>query len=549
MDTHVKYILLLLVVTVVCIGVSADVKYDKDYSSDTGLPGHYVSDLSIIQPEITKLQQQIQTLTSRTNVESLPDYDANSGVSYIYSNGKLSTTTGAPTITNINNLFKYQSKFTHGTNQFWVSTIYGEGTKNILYTLPGDDSHITLIPVSGGYNIQFTKNNSTIKVYLLYGTNLTTTVTSPNSKEYVFQFNPNGKLQYQNLDITVSVPSSPTDLTLPVVKNNSSTGSLHPVLYNSTATSIIQLNIQKQNTSNVSINNLVYFGLTSGNLLPPPNTPYTFLGTPNTDKTISASIPLPQVILGNTLGTIANLGLFAKTLTATSSPTGANITGAAGYIYTGLKSVDATSATNYRIHYVTTHFGDNRTLQLPSLWHSSEFALSAQPRYSIYVVLADTDTDDISDLIFEDINETKGTQTVVLFGSPYSGFSSSSAYQSLADRASTSASSSEITNMGSQRYYQQFGPYNLNSLLFFKFNENGIPHAFPATVSFANSEGWSIISAEPTGFGATSYIPVNYGTKQSYNLSEKDYQNFYNFDAQTFTHRVYTGNATTWEDY
>ena len=549
MDIQVIYILLLVVVTVVCIGVSAGVKYDKTEmtKSSIGIPGHEPQnqDLAILS-EIDDLKHKITNLTASYDIIiDTINYFETSNVIYTYSDGKLTSSSGTPSIKNLNTLFQYKALYTNYDNNVIVPDyVFWSAATSFPGQLTGENGNITLTKQSSGYykislGIDPTLNDTT--PYYLFIENNALKLSTDENRADTFIFSKSGILATTDEYLEVSKPTG-DELTGITLEKNSGIF-LRVIYYGDTvqpatgALGIRLMFVSNETPTFSPINSIQYFGLTSANLYPPPVKPNTYFLASSVNNEITALTPLPQILYNNTFGDALKLGLFAKCIDADPTATDAGVNGAT---YTGITAADETSTTNYRIHYITTHLITNGTIELPSLWLDHTPAL--QPKYSIYVILANEDTPNIDNLTIRDVNQTKGTQTVVLLGSP-SLRPSVYDYQSLLSRTDSIMSAAELTNYAPGNTFSQFflpyGDYNLDALIFFKFNSNDIPQSINVNSVTYTDIGWEINDAITPGSGPLTFIPILYSrSNQIYTLQKSDFQNYYLFNNGDYTHRV-----------
>ena len=536
---QVIYIMLLLVVTIICIGVSAGVKYDKEQitKSSNGIPAHQDDpDYNNIQSDIDTLKNQIATLTANVNqdIETLV-YNEASDIVYTYNND-LITSSGTPTIDDINTLFKYKAFY---NNQSATTLIPGSDKKSVS-SYPREstrsDANLTLETTASKFlRIYFTES----KLYIsMDGTNPNPILTDKGYQATSFSVDEEGLLKSSNNKYILF-------------------GTNYLKLFYTAGAGTVGIRLMltsKTTTTTSNVNQLQYFGLTSAKLYPPPiNKNQSILDSSNSDGEITTLKPLRQVLgssdTTSVFGAALNIGLFAKCIAAANANALNNATTVNNATsYTGLDAGDLKDTTNYRIHYITTHFVSNGTLELPSLWLDHTPAL--QPKYSIYVVLADENTPNITNFTIKDVNQSQGTQTVVLLGSPYTG--DINYYQSLLPRTDGQMSTTPISTYPFSQFFSPCGDYNLNNLIFFKFNsDDSIPHSIPAVLDFRrqirgrvpSEGGWKITTNIAKGQGSFSFIPVSYNGTQNYDLSLADFQNYYTFDngTHTYTHKKLGG--------
>lgn len=547
MDIQVIYILLLVVVTVVCIGVSAGVKYDKTEmtKSSIGIPGHETQnqDLAILS-EIDDLKNKITNLTASydINIDTI-SYLATSNVIYTYSDGKLTSSYGTPSIKNLNTLFQYKALYTNYDNTVIVPNISGGVVASFPADVTGDNGNITLNKYNSyTYKISLGITATNTTPYYIFIENNALKLTTDEYRADTFMIFSDGILAtttYEYVEVSKPFVDGGTGITL---ETNSGIF-LRVIYYGDTvqpatgALGIRLMFVSKETPTFSPINSIQYFGLTSANLYPPPVKPNTTFLASSANNKITALTPLPQILYNNTFGDALKLGLFAKCITADPTASDAVVNVAT---YTGITAADETSTTNYRIHYITTHLITNGTIELPSLWLDHTPAL--QPKYSIYVILANEDTLNIDNLTIRDVNQSKGTQTVVLLGSPKRRPSVYD-FQSLLSRTDGIMSAAELTNYAPGNTFSQFfspyGDYNLDALIFFKFNSNDIPQSINVNSVTYTNIGWEINDAITPGSGPLTFIPILYSRpNQIYTLQKSDFQNYYLFNNGDYTHRV-----------
>ena len=249
-------------------------------------------------------------------------------------------------------------------------------------------------------------------------------------------------------------------------------------------------------TAEVNLNRIEYFGITV-----PDNYHFPLAqssldgiqiretGTQDTGNDQNTRVVPFQQFLGSVTKAVRSFGLFAKVNTTAPSD-GPSIVDPSGY--NGFKNVD----TNVRIGYITT-LPNGETISLDSLWGSDDVNGDfSQPRYSIYIVLDTGDNvQNDSHISFQDNNSTKGTQTVVIFGShlfDQSGQSSKPDYGTSLERGRTdfgdildtfgnltdnhfnaSLSPNNYILTKDSPSYLGHGQYNMNAIAFLSFNTIG----------------------------------------------------------------------------
>lgn len=311
------------------------------------------------------------------------------------------------------------------------------------------------------------------------------------------------------------------------------------------------------NTNEKNINRLEYFGITTETNFPLSINSLKGFTYGDDDKVA----PFEQFLGSSDNGfndQIRRFGLFAKT--HTSLPAAASTTDPSDY--SGFKGEE----TNIRISFIDSLINRN---SLHSLWSETEVA-PPQPKYSIYVVLDNNIYDGLTTtgITFEDINNVKGTQTIVIFGSRYFSSNGHADYgTSLArDHPNITNVLNNGDNLVDNNYnnntngfiltnddpiYLGHGAYNMNGIVFMKFNTSGDASNKSFTVGFGTDptnpqdQGWTYTQNQNPGNEALDLIPVFYNSvNPSVSLTTQHFRNYYHWDnvTATYTHYKYKGN-------
>jgi hypothetical protein len=305
-----------------------------------------------------------------------------------------------------------------------------------------------------------------------------------------------------------------------------------------------------------NINRLEYFGITTET-----NFPLSINSLKGFTISDAGTVEPFEQFLGSSDSGISNdirkFGLFAKTHTTAPIAGDPSITDPSGY--TGFTGVDD----HIRISFIDS-LPNNSTMNLPSLWDDSEVT-HPQPKYSIYVVLDKDIHTTTGSFNFKDTNNVKGTQTIVIFGSRYYSNNGHADYGTSLARDHPNITgildNDKLVDNLYNNYTLDFiltndnpiylghGAYNMNGVVFMKFNTSGDASYKRFTVEFgtgdqARNQGWTYgTSNEDQGL---DLIPVFYNSVDtSVNLTTQHFRNYYRWDGgtTTYTHYKYNGNA------
>lgn len=553
MDEYVTYLLAFAILVLISVVVSVSYKYDKDKGSDDGHPpGHSILDVEkLLQSEIDTLRTKIANLTATGDYADHHIYYVEKGNNEIYytyddSNKRLFRNSGDATLSNLNSLFSYEAYYhSERLNDFHFvftdTVILSKGTNT-------PEGNTALVTYNKKENTISGTSNTGVTRYLRYGK----VEGKDNSKNYIytstdkgnekFTINSSGELCLGNLVIRIYFAFLATSLK--VSTDPSSTYNNRLIMVSDTNGNIRLRYSQSRENEYKNINNIEYFGITSTKNYPLPYSIPNILGDTDNNN-ITKLNPFPQTLLSD-FGTIRNFGLFAKTNTALPDAASANEETDYFGFTTNLTS------DHLKIEYIATHYHSGEIIELPSLWRSSEVKFQNQPYYSIYVIITDDDYLDLYDTTFVDTNSTTGTQTIIIFGSPRSGYKvANKDYGVFLSKDNNIGYADPLVDLitpvkkdDKNRIYKPYGNFNMNALAIMKFNNDGQNHGYGVNTQYGRN-GWSITSKPTTGY--EEYIPINYGTPNRYQISKADYLNYYRFNANTYTHYFYNNSTTEWE--
>lgn len=546
MDTQLLYIIGFTILTFIALVVSLTFKYEHTLrmSNSGHPPGIDIVDVETpLQSERDELRTKISNLTADGESDSHHTDFIGTGVNnfyYTYDN-ELVKKDGAATITNLNGLFSHNVFYPVDWRRSAV-LIANISTTMSFGPTAGTDSHMTYNPNN---NIIASTSSGGQTLYLNYGRSKLKWSTIGFGGWVINSY---GELCMGDHPLNVKWNENTTELDATTSDNSDYNVRLVATTNN---TGKLRFSFFQRDTTgtNKNINNIEYFGITSANNYPLPAETSSIFGDPDISNNITTFGSLSQT-LKTDFGATRDFGLFAKTNTIepTTVPTLApSSTEEAGYV--GFTS--SLDPSYYRIEYTTTHFLSNSTMTLHPLFHSSEVAFGNQPYYSIHVVITEDDSS-INDITFVDGNNTKGTQTIVIFGSPRSGYKEANKnYGLFLSRGDTPFSDpvTDIADFGTgavtDKIYKAYGNFNMNALAIMKFNNDGQNHGHQVNTSYTE-DGWSITSTPNSGY--EEYIPINYGTSNPYQITKADYLNYYYYDTNTYTHYYYDVGASAWKN-
>jgi len=384
MDTQVKYILLLMVATIICVGVSVGIKYDKSsIKTHPQMPHAHIPDDNYsglsedIQNRITILQSQLDI--TNPEVESL-NSKLNNIIPILNSNGGITLETGEPTLADINKLFISES-----INETTLYGIY----KNEKFVVTENNGLFQI-------NVKFNDNN---------GNN--------------FNFDNNGFLQNVSHEYLIfdEIPSA-TALSTTSPKLQDAYGKYVLKLINAGVDSgNFSLAIIKLLTIPVTtqLYNLEYFGLTTDVNYPVPFSPKKYIK--NTDPFSLNTIPQTSDSF-----TPNGFGMFASVLptapinetAAQSAPTltfydGTNLIGFTASIDTDRYAISVLKSSILNSGSIPKDYQMN----IPANTTSYTIPANGALFYSINLLFLDNPDIDISNVAFVDTNNIKGVQNVL----------------------------------------------------------------------------------------------------------------------------------------
>jgi hypothetical protein len=446
MDTHVLHILLLLAITVVCIGVSVGVKYDKSQiAADThpDMSHGHVPDENY-QNLSTELQRQINSLNSQVLLDEndINEIANNFIPSLDSSNLPTIFTPGTMDLDDFAKLFPSES---------WLNAV---GYGYVGYNTGNSTSNYQLGELVG-HSFTITYNNN------MYNTGSEQILGNGSSKVTSFKLTSDGFITDSNNKIYYMTSQS--------FQNTPSTGnSIKEIIQKNGSAYIFRLQDKSgkikvyQGVSSPPLTTclyrLEYFGLTDDNNLP---SGYKIgwiekSGDQTTPPTLNS---IPQSKFSNTMG------LFASVYSNTpgAPPNGTDITDYVGFKSTISSDYYSISVLNSNI-LNSGNIPDGYTLSVPSNKPLYNIPANGQPFYSIHLVLL---TGQVSSQFYlKDTNNTPGVQNVVIFctSEQYQTVTSDPVYTQLA-RGSESVIISQDINfafLAKQLYnlYPNYVPVN-----------------------------------------------------------------------------------------
>ena len=478
---QVIYILLLLVVTIVCIGVSAGVKYDKESYVDTS-PGEKFG----------------HNVTETKNTMTTDDQARATIVSHI----KTPVDTGVSTKTNLDFINSSTTETEH-------HAIFSIGTKKITYT-SGQTKISDVDALFGNKTTSFKANVGQTSVITLTesGTSLYTIKHGSTTLNYtnkynrpdtnVFNFNESGILVDVFNNFIVSSSTDLSSASLSAKKIAATTDNIMRIGKSGSDT-ILQFGNPVYGSITTNLFKLEYFGINNNTNLPPP-IPTQIKNNSISQVSSTGTVTFntfPQTLDPNSTSNV--LGFFAKYKTdgtATASITPADFTGG---------TLTSTS-TNFQIEYLKL----SQNLQLQSLEASYSFTPSSStlPFYSIYLVLDDgIQTYNPTYTIIDD-NTVRGTQSIVIFGSTKPKTTTGEYLLARGSTDLTSALELTTTNL-EKNLFGLYGGFNMNAIVFFPMCiQNGVGSNESFTVNYDASTGFTL---EQSTSLSTTLIDYNSG--------------------------------------
>ena len=426
MDTQVKYILLLLVVTVVCIGISAGVKYDKSSikthpdmphahipdDNHSGLSQENQNKVKILQEQIEKSNMLIEM--GIKEVMSL-ETKLNNTVPILNSSGNIDYETGEPTLADINKLFISES-INDASDTLQYMTVYtNSGSTGISYNSTGVLLKI-LLSSNGKYSIE-TINKMYIH-FVLIGSVVWLSVNQLRTAAQ-FDFDTNGFLRSSGSYITLDNPAV-RDVGYTLKSSlKDAYGKYVLKLINSTTAGQFNLVAIKLLTTpkQTQLYNLEYFGLTTDiNYRVPFHPPiYININDPFSLNTI------PQT----SIGFVPNgFGMFASVFpNAAGDETAAQTGPAAGFTSYNGTNLSGFTSSIFRFRYAISVLNPgilnsgsipkDFKMNIPANITSYTIPANGEFFYSINLLFLDNPTTDISNVTFVDQNNIKGVQNVL----------------------------------------------------------------------------------------------------------------------------------------
>lgn len=387
MDTHVLHIFLLLAITLVCIGVSVSVKYDKSQiTTDThpDMSHAHVPDVNY-ENLSTESQKQINTLNSQVllnenDINDLANFERNANnviPSLDSSNLPTVLTPGIMDLDDFANLFPSES---------WLTAVgyVGYDTINATPNLQTNNTQ--------GYSFTLTYNDDTHQITISNG-HLFGSLANGSQLVSSFYLSSDGFLMSNSFP---SIYYTTSDAFHQFVQQVGP--SIKQIVQNNRSVYIFRLEGSKirvyQGVSSPPLTTclyrLEYFGLSNDNNLPSGND-INWVSSGVTFNTI------PQTAFTNTSGLFARVGGTGFTSTISSDH----------YSISVLNSNILNSG----------NIPDAYTLSVPSNKPFYNIPTNGHPFYSIHLVLL-TDVSTSSGFTLKDTNDTPGVQNVVIFCIP-----------------------------------------------------------------------------------------------------------------------------------
>ena len=463
MDTQVIYILLLLVVTIVCIGVSAGVKYDKESYVDTssGLKfGHVQAELT---NTMTTDDQATATIVS--HIKTPVDTGASTKTNLDFINSDTKENEHYATFSLLTKKITYNSG--RSTKISDVDTLFGKQTTSFK-AISGQTRTVTLSKLEN-FNFYFITFSSSKLTY----TNIT-----GSSGATAFTFDASGFVKDSNGQNFIV--SSTTDLNTSTLKAKNVANEADNIMRigKSGSDTILQFGNPVYTINTTNLFKLKYFGKTTVQSLPPP--------TSVSNHSISAFVSSSSTVIFNTFSQSLDssssnvLGFFSKYKAGVgASTTIGDFTG-------GIPS-----DTNSQIEYLKL----SPNLQLQSLKASYTFTPSSltSPFYSIYLVLDDGIQPYNPTYTITDDNTVKGTQSIVIFGSKNTDYTAGE-YLLAREGSADLTTRLELTSTYLvKNLFGLYGGFNMNAIVFFPMCiQNGASSNESFTVNYDASKGFTL---------------------------------------------------------
>ena len=573
MDTQVIYIMLLLVITVICIGISAGVKYDKNYTTGENLPyGHDYADeeqiqiLNTLSEEEAKLSALI-TSQAPLKKDFMSLNDEINNVTPVLVDGTITLEKKKPTLEDINKLFISESiNDLSGTQYHYnlYSTFLTDVTQNagqtgsqlkiqydsdtatyqifnnvnnaqqIVYQFNKDDVKFpSYIPSNFSEAYTFQNGTQTYASFLNDSPNVDVTLYTDK-----FSFDQNGFLMVKQKYVVIfsdmplnnnyfvltdsieyTMENAPTSFLLKIYENGLGIAGYE---YSLSAVKLLKTPLTTQ------LYNLEYFGLTTNTNLPPPISPQNYISK-SSPFTLTSIRQIPKSFT-NTLGIFATI----STVNPPDSITVANFTGLDANI----------TSDNYAINVVntTTPIPDNYIIPVYSTTVSYAIPTSGKIFYSINLLVFDN-VDLSNAFTIVDKNTVKGVQNIVIvcsprqFGQPSLG-NYGGTYYNILERGVRNFITTPTDTIDStfiqKQLYNKFSGYNMAAMIVFPLvYEHSVP-----SPSIDISKYYQVRSVDPK--------PINYTSFNS-GSSFEQYSYVWNNTTKTYTEYVLNNkNGNTW---
>lgn len=577
MDNQLVFIIGFVIITLIALVVSLTLKFerrDNDHHKEEDTEVIRVSENQFRISQLARATQPYNPTVS-TGVDGLaPHVDADGRTKLTYSrsgtgnNISFNSSEEYANLDSINSLFSHKPyiKMDWAGNSVLalnniVTNVYGSSSQGSIVGGEADPS--TYLKIK-----HMTVGGSAIKTITATKNGIELRLIKKNNMIYFHQFNPNDLEKY-HFDInSEGILTDGSGNEVEAIYNSTKAISLgndgdhrNRLVAVSSGGGNFQLmfvNIPDyENANEKNINRLEYFGITTGTNFPLSINSLKGFTFGDDHKVVPFEQFLGSLVNGFN-DEIRRFGLFAKTHTTAPALT-PSTTDPSGYV--GFKGTEP----NIRISFIDSL--PNGTKSLQSLWGETEVT-HPQPKYSIYVVLDNNiyDTANLS-ITFEDINNVKGTQTIVIFGSRYFSSNGHADYgTSLARDHPNITNVLNNDNLVDNSYnnntngfiltndnpiYLGHGAYNMNGIVFMKFNTSGDASNKSFTVGFGTDDvhpedqGWTYTQNQNTVNEALDLIPVFYNSvNPSVSLTTQHFRNYYHWDnvTATYTHYKYKGN-------
>lgn len=580
-----SYLILgIIFLVVICFVVSITFIYEKDKNSDKGLPpGHEIINIEIVIDEHTKSKHKQSHHGG--DLTTHPEFKE----------GKIVMVNGAPTLQNIEDLFKFSSyyspaKYIDNNNEVNYGFIQAYKNNNNDITGVRPSSYISpfekLIDINnpgtplslerqpnGSFRIKFLISGvvgpSSLRMYLGWYNNKLSAISyndirmSPNN--YYFRFSSDGLLQdFQgNLinigdtgNYSLSRVRGKNDICFKIVyvETNVAEDAALKLLF-------VDKNLNKDNDK--ALFHIRDIGVTTYGAFPPPRPTISGTFLDNVNSTLITKLKDRNLFLNNNDNIAGGLtgtdrenlfrhGLLAKIADSGNEPANNTTYGSYNGFGQDLNRIKFGVQTDNISNLSNAH------LDINPMWSPLDVTASQVPYYSVILVLADSDTPELESVTVRDCNNIKGSQTIVLFGSPHPYLGRS--YPLYLDNKNPllRMGTVPVSDKGILGYennalvYAQwffpYGDYNLNSIAIFDLCiDDNTKVSNSVSCKYTNGMGWNLKhSTNSSIHNANGCIAINYsGYDGDTGLSRTSYENFYSWNntSKTYIRKQYDGVA------